>query len=169
MGFFNFGKNKNTTSANKYAAHPDVLEKIAISVSSTALQQIQENASKTKKLACYCEVGSWAVELSSKPFQQYYGAALNEYCHQFSDFGMEDVPEYDARAFLKALLPFLETHIKGRFRIYFPEATYVTVVQTTYHREHRRDTDYDVIDAIEIHVSDNSYYKTPDTPKLNKW
>jgi hypothetical protein len=166
MGFFS---KKKSPFGNKYAAHPDVLDDMAENLAKTALWQIKTNAEKTRSLSVYVELGSWSVDLNSKAFEQSYHSVLEERCYNYSTFGMEDVPEEDARLFLQALLPFLEQHIKIKLKSYFPNAHYATVTLTTYNKEHRRDTDYDIIDVIEISVSDSSYSKIKNTPRLNKW
>lgn len=166
MGFFS---KKKSPFGNKYAAHPEVLDDMAKNLAKTALWQIKVNADKTRSLSVYVELGTWSIGLNSKAFEKSYHSSLEERCYKYSTFGMEDVPEEDADKFLSALLPHLKTHLTAKLKDHFPNAAYVTAILTTYNREHRRDTDYDIIDVIEIKVSDSSCYKAPSGPKLNKW
>ena len=165
MGFFS----KLFENTNKYESHPDVLDSMASSVASAALELRKKNMEKTRSPKVYCEVGAWSIELSSAPFARYVGAALSEYCIRFDRFGMEDVPESDAALFLRALLPYLKKHLDASLRRYFPSASSVRAVSTVYTKEYYKDHDYDEqIPAIEIEICGLSY-GGPAAKPLNKW
>jgi len=163
MGFFS----KMFSTTNKYESHPEVLDKIAGSVADTALYQIKNERTKTRELTTHCELGSWSISLNNHPFIRYVGSGGSRYGVRFDKFGMEDVPEEDAKLFLTALKPFLEKHLKALLHGYFPEATYVRAYQTTRSEEHGYDTEYDKIDVIEISVS--VIESSAPTKQLNKW
>lgn len=158
---------------NKYADHPDVLDKIARRAARCALEQISEDKNNTSRT--YVSVDTYSLTLENTPegydygFYQHTNHPYTCYGLDWSDFGMDKVDRDDARLFLDAFLPFLENHLKLKLKSYFPNATNVSAIRTTYRQESHRDCDDTIIPVIEIYVSDIRKISSSSKSNLKQW
>lgn len=166
MGFFKSFKN---AFHNKYADHPDVLDRMAKTLARWAMEQLRDDIKPGCKGETFVRVeGGWSLSLDTLPERcSYRGDKYTCYGLKYNDYGMEDVPDEDGDQFLDALLPFFDKHCKAIVRNYFPSGSAV-VYKTTYDKEHRRDTDYDTLPAICLRVSAADKPEPP-KPTYTKW
>lgn len=167
MGLF-FNKKNNNTSRNRYAEHPDVLDKMARDGAKLALRQIKDDISMTRKPATHCEVGSWALYFDDKQFEKYYHSGCGGYGLKYNDYGMEDVPE-GSILFLEAIEPYLKKHLEENYKRYFPEAYGVSVYQTYYETENKWTEGYTTHHVIEIEVLGAKDPNWKPKPTYKKW
>lgn len=145
---------------NKYASHPDILDRIAKNSAEIALSQIQRDLAKTKKPSTYCKFGYGGLEFNNKPFAIDWNYRVDPCSLFFRDFNMEIVPYDDDLLFFSALLPHLQKHLIAMLKQYFPTATGISATKAKYVYYN------DNANAIEIEVK-GVIHHTPTT--LNKW
>jgi hypothetical protein len=131
---------------NKYASHPDVLDRIANRCAEIALSQIKDDLAKTKKPCTYCKYGYAGMEFNNQPLATSWNQRVQTHSLHFSDFNMEMVPSDDFPLFFSALLPHLQKNLDAKLKQYFPSATGVCATKATYVYYNTRE------DAIEIEV-----------------
>lgn len=151
MGLFS---KRFSVKENKYKNHPEVLDRIARTLSVWALEQLRDDTRPQNKMQTWLKIEcSWSIDLDNKPDDYARPPSWSTaYSLKWNDYGMEGVPEEDAQLFFDAFLPYLEKHIKEKVKQYIPDGIAI-VNKTSYKRRHYRDSDeYDLIDAIEIHV-----------------
>lgn len=164
MGLFS-RKNDNRISRSRFAEHADVLDAMARDGARVALQQIQEDISMTRKPATYCEVGDWSLYFNDKPIAKYVGSSCGSYGLRYNDYGMADVPEGNSYAFLSAIKPYLERHLRETYKQYFPTASGISVNQTSYSTESKWTDEITKTDVIEIEVRGVSHSNAQPTYK----
>lgn len=166
MGFF---KNLFSESPNRFAQHPDVLERMARTMARWAMEQLRDDTREGQTGETWVKFDcSWSLSLDNKP--EAYTRSLGRftsYGMKFNDYGMEDIPEEQGSSFLSAFLPHLCTQCQAIVGKYFPGSS-VTVERTSYQQEHYRDTDYDLIPAIRIYVP-AATKSAPAKPTYTKW
>ena len=146
---------------NKYASHPEILDRIASKGADIALAQIQEYLEYTKRPCTYCELSFRYLRFNNKPLEISWGSPCRCSELQFSDFNMEGVPCDDEVLFLSAIAPYFQKHLDAKLKQYFPTASGVTATKTKY--QYFKDT----VEAIEITVS--GVGNPASKPALNKW
>lgn len=166
MGFFKSFKN---AFHNKYADHPDVLDRMAKTLARWAMEQLRDDIKPGCQGETFVRVeGGWSLSLDTLPERcTYRGDKYTCYGLKYNDYGMEDVPDEDAQPFLSAFCPFFDKHCKAIVKNYFPSGSAI-VALTTYDKEHRRDTDYDTVPAIRLRVYAADKPEPP-KPTYTKW
>jgi len=164
MGFF---KNLFKEPPNRFAQHPDVLERMARTMARWAMEQLRDDIREGQKGETWVKFDcSWALTLDCKP-ESYmrYQVSSKTLCMQFNNYGMEDIPEEQGSSFLDAFLPHLRTQCQAIVGKYFPGSS-VAVERTSYREEHYGDTDY--VPAIRIYVPAATKHE-PAKPKYQSW
>ena len=168
MGFFK-KMFSSEPAPNRFAQHPDVLDKMAKTMARWAMEQLRDDTREGQTGETWVKFDcSWSLSLDNKP--ESYTRSLGRFtCYgmKFNDYGMEDIPESSGSTFLSAFLPHLRKHCELIVGNYFPGSR-ITVEQDSYKQEHYRDTDYDYIPAIRIYVPAATKHEPP-KPTYQSW
>ena len=166
MGLFS-KKYKSSGSSNKYANHPEVLEQMAARVARCALAQLRDDLKPGDEGTTWITHGGWCISVDNQPERTSYRGHYTSYGIKYNDFGMEDVPYGEEALFLKAFAPYLDAQIKALVGKYFPGG-YGSASYTLYEQEHYRDTDTEMVPAIEVSVPAATKHK-PAEPTYKSW